>query len=74
MVQRVVLVFAFFLTACSQYIVDDSKLGREFDGIGGLSGGGVRNLLLCIISVSHDVLLFPGYLQTASNLQTGIPR
>ena len=34
-------------TAHSQYIVDDSKLGPVFDGIGGLSGGGVSEMVKC---------------------------
>ena len=37
----IVVVVTVLLSVESQYVVDDSKLGREFDGIGGLSGGGV---------------------------------
>ena len=36
------LLLLFAVAAYSEYTIDDSKLGPEFDGIGGLSGGGVR--------------------------------
>ena len=43
-----VLLLALTLGHARVYVVDDSEgLGRRFDGIGGLSGGGVR------IHVSH---------------------
>ena len=39
-----VLLLALTLGHARVYVVDDSEgLGRRFDGIGGLSGGGVRN-------------------------------
>ncbi len=41
------LVVVVLSTAHSQYIVDDSKLGPVFDGIGGLSGGGVSEMGKC---------------------------
>ena len=41
-IQKFVLAVIFFVSVHSAYIVDDSNgLGRAFDGIGGLSGGGV---------------------------------
>ncbi len=58
------------------YLIDDrSGLGREFDGIGGLSGGGVShdnvfNLtnVICILSTVESVtnlLSFTGHFTTS---------
>lgn len=45
MLKKVAVFFAFWSALCnvalSEYVVDDSRLGPVFDGIGGLSGGGV---------------------------------
>lgn len=42
--KRLTLIFG-IISLIRAYIIDvDSETGRYFDGIGGLSGGGVRNL------------------------------
>ena len=57
------LVFG-LVTLCQSYTIDDSSgLGRRFDGIGGLSGGGVSictnyRLLKAVLNL-RLVLLFP---------------
>jgi hypothetical protein len=46
----VVLVY-FSASSCGAYIIDPSPgLGRQFDGIGGLSGGGVSTkVCFCVV-------------------------
>lgn len=53
---RCLLFLSIFLSArvcsCDEYYLDDEfGLGRSFDGIGGLSGGGVSVLVLVLGSL-----------------------
>lgn len=43
------------MSVSAQYVVDDSVgLGRRFDGIGGLSGGGVSRPLCSVVSAGQE--------------------
>ena len=47
-----VILVVFRVTETHVYLVDDVKgTGRQFDGIGGLSGGGVRNYFYIYLSL-----------------------
>ncbi len=78
--RSLLLAISCFLGCCAEfYVIDDrSGLGREFDGIGGLSGGGVNhdnvfNLtnVICILSTVESVtnlLSLTGHFTTSCQL------
>lgn len=53
--KRLTLIFG-IISLIRAYNIDiDSEIGRIFDGIGGLSGGGVRNIsfLISLLNVTN---------------------
>ena len=65
--QHIVLFLLLASGGLSQYTFDDSRgLGRTFDGIGGLSGGGVRK------NINQCYKYCLGFFQPGSKCQTSL--
>jgi hypothetical protein len=61
------LVVLGYCVAATPYLLDDSGgLGRVFDGIGGLSGGGVSSFRLCVQFLDASILI--GYFSSSGEL------